>query len=256
MTRFKVGDEVRVKAGVAKFIDKQYRGLAPFTASFGVKLEIRRPMEDYDGIANWMLSDGTKDRDQVTENYLEPWNPAEEWDGEKWVPKKAVFTKGDSVKIVGPSFRGRTESIGKEGRIVSGPDVAGDYVVVPDGGFYQASSLEHFFKSDDHIVVLRENGVLKPNSPPHVHPSFDDASKEAKRLAAKHKGQEFCVFGLKAVERREETAADRFYRQLLTNEEEVFESYVEDEDDTFQLTRKAVSQDGDLVTITYKVIPD
>lgn len=46
------------------------------------------------------------------------------------------------------------------------------------------------------IVALIENGQPKPSSTPHVHTSADAAEKEAKRLAAKYKGQKFGVFKL------------------------------------------------------------
>lgn len=46
------------------------------------------------------------------------------------------------------------------------------------------------------IVALIENGQPKPSSTPHVHTSTGAAEKEAKRLAAKYKGQQFGVFTL------------------------------------------------------------
>ncbi|WP_174020446.1 hypothetical protein G6L89_007520 [Agrobacterium fabrum] len=46
------------------------------------------------------------------------------------------------------------------------------------------------------IVALIENGQPKPSSTPHVHASTSAAEKEAKRLAAKYKGQQFGVFTL------------------------------------------------------------
>ncbi|WP_019567227.1 hypothetical protein [Agrobacterium sp. 10MFCol1.1] len=46
------------------------------------------------------------------------------------------------------------------------------------------------------IVALIESGQPKPSSTPHVHTSAGAAEKEAKRLAAKYKGQQFGVFTL------------------------------------------------------------
>jgi hypothetical protein len=46
------------------------------------------------------------------------------------------------------------------------------------------------------IVALIESGQPKPSSTPHVHTSTGAAEKEAKRLAAKYKGQQFGVFTL------------------------------------------------------------
>lgn len=46
------------------------------------------------------------------------------------------------------------------------------------------------------IVALIEDGQPKPSSTPHVHTSAAAAEKEAKRLAAKYKGQQFGVFTL------------------------------------------------------------
>ncbi|KRA58209.1 hypothetical protein [Rhizobium sp. Root651] len=53
------------------------------------------------------------------------------------------------------------------------------------------------------IVALIENGQPKPSSTPHVHTSEVAAHKEAGRLAAKHKGQQFGVFTLTATHREE-----------------------------------------------------
>lgn len=53
------------------------------------------------------------------------------------------------------------------------------------------------------IVALIENGQPKPSSTPHVHTSEVAAHKEAGRLAAKHKGQQFGVFKLTATHREE-----------------------------------------------------
>lgn len=46
------------------------------------------------------------------------------------------------------------------------------------------------------IVALIENGQPKPAARPFVHSDREDATKEAKRLADKHKGHEFGVYEL------------------------------------------------------------
>jgi len=46
------------------------------------------------------------------------------------------------------------------------------------------------------IVALIENGQPKPADRPFVHPDREAATKEARRLAGKHKGQEFGVYEL------------------------------------------------------------
>ncbi|TGQ19288.1 hypothetical protein [Mesorhizobium sp. M00.F.Ca.ET.217.01.1.1] len=46
------------------------------------------------------------------------------------------------------------------------------------------------------IVALIEYGQPKPSSRPHVHANVDLATKEAERLADKHRGQEFGVYEL------------------------------------------------------------
>lgn len=213
MSRFKVGDEVRVKAGSPTAFDGD--GVAPYQRSFGEKLKIKGDVNGgrkrVDGLTYWHVVFGEDGgQDVITENYLEPWNPAEEWDGVKWVPKKP--------------YRG-------------------------------------ILAAEDHIVILRENGVLKPNSPPHVHPSFDDASKEAKRLAEKHNGQEFCVFGMKAVERREKSKAETVKDWLLECTQHQIvkgdDSNFKDEEgrDVFDADITNVQVDsGNQVTVTYKLL--
>jgi hypothetical protein len=44
-----------------------------------------------------------------------------------------------------------------------------------------------------YIVVLVENGQLKPSSNPKLHSSLLDAQKEAERLASTNPGLKFCV---------------------------------------------------------------
>lgn len=49
------------------------------------------------------------------------------------------------------------------------------------------------------IVALIEYGQPKPSARPHVHANVDLATKEAERLAGKHRGQEFGVYELVAT---------------------------------------------------------
>lgn len=51
------------------------------------------------------------------------------------------------------------------------------------------------------IVALIENGQPLPSHRPFVHPDREAATKEARRLAGKHKGQEFGVYELVGTER-------------------------------------------------------
>lgn len=62
------------------------------------------------------------------------------------------------------------------------------------------------------IVSLIENGLPKPSSTPHVHTSTGEAEKEAKRLAAKYKGQQFGVFTLTTTHKE-----DRVYEHKWQN---------------------------------------
>jgi len=84
---FKVGDAVRLKAGISS---ETHRGIgSSFTDNMdsyiGEKLTVDH--------ANVRYCTCTGD-DDAPWNYdyewLEPWNDSEEWDGEKWVPKKCM----------------------------------------------------------------------------------------------------------------------------------------------------------------------
>jgi hypothetical protein len=87
--KFKVGDAVRVKAGSPVHPDKTghpgWRS-SPYQAAFGRKLVVRGCDTDRNGLCVRVEYDG--DVEGMDVRYLEPWNDAEEWNGEKWVAKK------------------------------------------------------------------------------------------------------------------------------------------------------------------------
>ncbi|OOO25650.1 hypothetical protein [Agrobacterium sp. YIC 4121] len=64
------------------------------------------------------------------------------------------------------------------------------------------------------IVALIENGQPKPSSTPHVHASTVAAEKEAKRLAAKHKGQQFGVFTLTTTHHEPKPVYDHKWQNM------------------------------------------
>lgn len=139
MHKFKVGDAVRVKAGVND-IYPEIKGKKLIVESIDTSYPISITVNGN----GWF------------EHKFEPWNDAEEWDGEKWVPKKNITGVGNI-----------TLEVTEWKPFASKPKPA--------------------------IVCLREDGKLKPGTNPHVHESTRQAKEEAKRLAEKHKGQEFVV---------------------------------------------------------------
>ena len=154
MARFKVGDEVRVKAGSHTW--RLNCGLPisvfPHHECVGVKLRVRGVTAT--GRVHYEFAGKPDPEWDICESdHLEPWNPAEEWDGSKWVAKRGI--SGLDCSSTGAA-------------IGTPPKPA--------------------------IVILREDGKLKPNSPPHVHESTSKATAEAERLSKLHPGQEFVVF--------------------------------------------------------------
>lgn len=88
---FKVGDAVRVKAGICS---NTHRHISPsFTTSMD---RYRGRMGTVQRIHEWVdvIFDRHNDEQinywDFRNNWLEPWNDAEEWDGSKWVTKKKL----------------------------------------------------------------------------------------------------------------------------------------------------------------------
>lgn len=193
MSKFKIGDAVRVKAGSPSVLWRLGRKEIP-----------KEQMHIVEGY----FSDKYGERvhlvggDYVAEaQYLEPWNDSEEWDGEKWVAVKPAdrwfrvnieyytFVKrGQIAKLI--KFYDNRPSLTHP----DWPESTNGWCF-PEG---MAEEVHNYNPEKDKpkpaIVILRENGVLKPNSPPIVHESTSKAKEEAKRLAEKHKGKEFVVF--------------------------------------------------------------
>ncbi|QIX21448.1 hypothetical protein FOB41_10030 [Agrobacterium pusense] len=136
----------------------------------------------------------------------------------EWIDKPAAkpsndnakpnFKVGDRVKCL-KSCPGQFTA-GKE-YVVSADHFGRKYesvkVKVDDAGSTENGWLPEFFElskpKTTTIVALIENGQPKPSSTPHVHTSTSAAEKEAKRLAAKFKGQQFGVFTLTATHKEE-----------------------------------------------------
>jgi len=200
MSKFKVGDAVRVKAGSLMYpsVNFNWRS-SPFRQAFGKKCEVESFDTDCLGTAARIKYEGGFEGLDV--RYLEPWNDSEEWDGEKWVAKKPAdrwfrvnieyytFVKrGQIAKLI--KFYDNMPSLTHP----DWPESTNGWCF-PEG---MAKEVHNYNPEKDKpkpaIVILRENGVLKPNSPPIVHESTSKAKEEAKRLAEKHKGKEFVVF--------------------------------------------------------------
>lgn len=139
---------------------------------------------------------------------------------------KPKFKVGDRVRIVKHcNYKGESIPldlpVGSEHAIVK---VGGtlsylgcDTYELSGGGlnFYVAQNLELVPSPDTTaIVALIENGQPKPSSTPHVHASTGAAEKEAKRLAAKHKGQQFGVFTLTATHEEAAPVYDHKWQNL------------------------------------------
>ncbi len=75
------------------------------------------------------------------------------------------------------------------------------------------ANLEHIANTTT-IVALIENGQPKPSSTPHVHASTGAAEKEAKRLAAKFKGQQFGLFTLTTTHEEAAPVYDHKWQNL------------------------------------------
>lgn len=108
----------------------------------------------------------------------------EEHDRE-WAPFDNMTTRVfDSVdlRLVAPATSGKRETFTvKDAKFFIGDG---------NGGWTQISGKKPA------IVALIENGQPKPAKRPFVHPDRESAAKEARRLAGKHKGQEFGVYEL------------------------------------------------------------
>jgi len=112
------------------------------------------------------------------------------------------FKVGDRVEITA-NDNYRVNFVGSFGTIKTAPTnaAAGFRVELDDGREFPFWPSEMTVRPSSDlptttIVALIENGQPKPSSTPHVHSSTGAAEKEAKRLAAKYKGQQFGVFTL------------------------------------------------------------
>jgi len=115
------------------------------------------------------------------------------------------FKVGDRVKLARSFFGvakvGATATVGERGMFSDYVDIVWDKNHLYQGQMNGGYSPDYFellpaSPPTTAIVALIENGQPKPSSTPHVHTSTGAAEKEAKRLAAKYKGQQFGVFTL------------------------------------------------------------
>lgn len=127
---------------------------------------------------------------------------------------KPKFKVGDRVKLARSFFGvakvGATATVGKRGMFAGFVDIVWDKNSLHQGQMDGGYTLDYFEllpasppTPTTAIVALIENGQPKPSSTPHVHTSEVAAHKEAGRLAAKHKGQQFGVFTLTATHKEE-----------------------------------------------------
>lgn len=128
------------------------------------------------------------------------------------------YKVGDRVKCL-TSYPGQFTA-GKE-YVVSADHFGREYesvkVKVDDAGSTENGWLPEFFElvtPTTTIVALIENGQPKPSSTPHVHATTGAAEKEAKRLAAKFKGQQFGVFTLTTTHHEQKPVYDHKWQNL------------------------------------------
>ena len=85
MSKFKVGDAVRVKAGSPWYEHTRDMKHPPVWWR-GQKLIFKGNYIGFkDNVSAEVVNGNATHCEPI---YLEPWNDAEEWDGEKWVPRK------------------------------------------------------------------------------------------------------------------------------------------------------------------------
>lgn len=88
---FAVGDAVRVKAGSPVYRCDGYE--KPPDWAFGHKMRYDGPSRIKAGYTAVFVHNAPGGETFCSDDYLEPWNDAEEWDGKAWVAKKPVESK-------------------------------------------------------------------------------------------------------------------------------------------------------------------
>ncbi len=134
------------------------------------------------------------------------------------------FKVGDRVKLArsfyGAAKVGATATIGQRGMFGDFVDVVWDknhlYQGQMNGGYWPDyfELIPSTPSATATIVALIENGQPKPSSTPHVHASIGAAEKEAKRLAAKFKGQQFGVFTLTTTHHEPKPVYDHKWQNM------------------------------------------
>lgn len=214
------GDAVRVKAGSLIFGSAGAAIMAPYERDFGKKFIITKLYRP--GV--WGLIGAAA----ISDECLEPWNDAEEWDAtaRKWVakqkPTSVHYPVGTRVTITGQSNIGNVSlsiPIGGLGYVldfrVKGTNgcYTDEYRVTRDAGgnlglWYPVSSVRiagaattppYDASQPTYIVSPREGGKLRPGETPKEHAKLDEAVREADRLSRRHPGNHFEVFGRVAM---------------------------------------------------------
>ena len=133
---------------------------------------------------------------------------------------KPKFKVGDRVEITA-NDNYRVNCVGSFGTIKTAPTNAAEWfrVELDDGREFPFWPSEMTVRSSSApptttIVALIENGQPKPSSTPHVHASIGAAEKEAKRLAAKFKGQQFGVFTLTTTHHEPKPVYDHKWQNM------------------------------------------
>lgn len=134
------------------------------------------------------------------------------------------FKVGDRVRLArsfsGVAKVGATATVDKRGMFDGYIDIVWDKNSLHQGQMDGGYSPDYFEllppapSAHTTIVALIENGQPKPSSTPHVHASTGAAEKEAKRLAAKHKGQQFGVFTLTTTHEEAAPVYDHKWQNL------------------------------------------
>jgi hypothetical protein len=109
--------------------------------------------------------------------------------------KKPAFKVGDTVRF--KQSYGLPRVRGKEAKVINVSDWGIQIDMNGETSTERPESIELVpVPSNPAIVALIESGVPKPSDRPFVHADEGAASKEASRLANKHKGKQFGVYVL------------------------------------------------------------
>jgi hypothetical protein len=159
-----------------------------------------------DGVVN--LGFALSPESDLVAEWVEPVKPA--------VPA-AKFKVGDRVRGV----------INPIEYVIIGVRADGSVDVRQPGSWCQytnqrAQDFEPIVTASTAIVALIENGVPKPSERPFVHQSEEAATKEAERLAGKHRGQRFGIYVLADTRETDQPNYDHEWQRMAAEGQKIY----------------------------------